>query len=54
MAEMLFGNEAKAKRWLLKPKESLSGSSPITMLSTLPGTRAVEDLLIQVAEGYSF
>ncbi|MGH8389323.1 MAG: antitoxin Xre/MbcA/ParS toxin-binding domain-containing protein [Pseudomonas sp.] len=54
MAEALFGNDAKAKRWLLKPKERFSGSCPIAMLSTFPGTRAVEKLLLEIAEGYSF
>ncbi|MCY1402532.1 hypothetical protein D3C87_994340 [compost metagenome] len=54
MAETLLGDNAKAKHWLLKPKESFSGRCPITMLSTYPGTRAVEELLLQVAEGRSF
>ncbi|WP_080957128.1 MbcA/ParS/Xre antitoxin family protein [Pseudomonas putida] len=54
MAESLFGNAAKAKRWPLKPKESFSGRFPITMLSTYPSTRAVEALLRQGAEGCTF
>lgn len=54
MTEVLFGNEVKARRWLAKPKERLSGKSPIEMLSTSHGTRVVEKMLIQVGEGYAF
>lgn len=54
MAGTLFGNDEKAKRWLSKPKERFSGKAPFAMLSTLPGTRLVEEMLIQVAEGIAF
>lgn len=53
MAETLFGNETKARRWLGKRKNSFLGSSPIAMLSTSQGTRAVEELMLQIAEGYA-
>ena len=53
MAEVIFGNHTKAKHWLSKPKESLLGNSPNEMLSTLEGTRLVEERLIQMAEGYA-
>ncbi|MCY1395163.1 hypothetical protein D3C76_276820 [compost metagenome] len=35
MAETLFGNDEKAKRWLAKPKERFSGRTPMAMLSTI-------------------
>ena len=54
MAEALFGNEEKARRWLCKIKTELSGQTPMVMLSTFPGTRRVEEMLIQVAEGFAF
>jgi uncharacterized protein (DUF2384 family) len=37
MAETLFRNEEKARCWLCKVKTSLSGKSPIAMLSNHPG-----------------
>lgn len=54
MADALFGDEAKARRWLNKPKERFDGKPPIAMLSTIQGTRQVEEMLIQMAEGFSF
>jgi putative toxin-antitoxin system antitoxin component (TIGR02293 family) len=53
MAEALFDDDVKARRWLSKPKDRLSGKSPIEMLSTLHGTRRVEEMLIRVAEAYA-
>ncbi|EJM15420.1 Protein of unknown function (DUF2384), partial [Pseudomonas sp. GM21] len=40
--------------WLSKPKTRFSGHSPIAMLSTSQGTRQVEEVLIQLAEGLVF
>lgn len=54
MAEVLFESDEKARRWLSKPKTRFSGKSPIAMLSTSPGTRQVEEVLIQFAEGLVF
>ncbi|NBA93409.1 antitoxin Xre/MbcA/ParS toxin-binding domain-containing protein [Pseudomonas sp. R5(2019)] len=54
MADVLFGNDEKAKRWLSKPKDRFSGRSPMAMLSTIQGTRQVEEMLIQLAEGFAF
>lgn len=54
MADAVFGNDEKAKRWLSKPKDRFSGRSPMAMLSTVQGTRQVEEMLIQLAEGYPF
>ncbi|HUH41048.1 MAG TPA: antitoxin Xre/MbcA/ParS toxin-binding domain-containing protein [Castellaniella sp.] len=54
MAQIVFGNKEKAKRWLSKPKDRFSGAEPLTMLSTVQGTRQVEEMLLQIAEGYAF
>ncbi|APC18313.1 antitoxin [Pseudomonas frederiksbergensis] len=54
MAEVLFGDGKKARRWLSKSKARFSGENPIALLSTSPGTRLVEEMLIQVAEGLAF
>jgi uncharacterized protein (DUF2384 family) len=54
MAQTLFGDDEKAKHWLSKSKDRFSGKSPIAMLSTTQGTRLIEELLIQTAEGLAF
>jgi len=54
MADAVFGNPEKAKRWLSKPKERFSDMSPMAMLSTVQGMRQVEEMLIQMAEGFAF
>ncbi|WP_442593724.1 antitoxin Xre/MbcA/ParS toxin-binding domain-containing protein [Parapusillimonas sp. JC17] len=54
MAQTVFGDRDKAKRWLSKPKERFNDQSPMSLLSTLQGTRQVEEMLLQIAEGYSF
>ncbi|MNI84957.1 hypothetical protein D3C73_1419060 [compost metagenome] len=54
MAEVVFGDTHKAQRWLSKSKARFSGENPIALLSTSPGTRLVEEMLIQVAEGLAF
>ncbi|WP_273822537.1 antitoxin Xre/MbcA/ParS toxin-binding domain-containing protein [Pseudomonas asplenii] len=54
MASAIFGDDQKARRWLSKPKERFSGSSPMAMFTTIQGTRQVEEMLIQLAEGFSF
>lgn len=35
MADTLFGNDEKAKRWLSKPKDRFSEKSPMAMLEIL-------------------
>jgi uncharacterized protein (DUF2384 family) len=51
MAEAVFGDNQKAQRWLSKPKQRFAMAPPFVLLSTDQGTRLVEQLLIQVAEG---
>ncbi|WP_213875807.1 antitoxin Xre/MbcA/ParS toxin-binding domain-containing protein [Pseudomonas sp. dw_358] len=54
MADVLFGNQEKARRWLSKPKDRFEGKTPVAMLSTIQGTRQVEEMLLQLAEGFAF
>lgn len=54
LAEAIFGDKDKARRWLNKPKTRFDGVSPASMLTTLQGCHLVEEMLIQIAEGYSF
>ena len=53
MAHTIFGDKAKARRWLTKPKQRFNGQPPLAMLTTLQGTRQVEEMLVQIAEGYA-
>lgn len=52
LAESIFACGEKAKRWLFSAKQRFSGENPIAMVSTVSGTRQVETLLIQGAEGF--
>lgn len=54
LARVLFDDPEKATRWLVKPKDSLSGSSPLAMLATPAGMHAVEGMLVKIAEGFAF
>ncbi|KJZ35755.1 antitoxin Xre/MbcA/ParS toxin-binding domain-containing protein [Pseudomonas fluorescens] len=54
LAEVIFGNDSKARRWLAEPKEVFSGATPIAMLSTIQGAQKVEEMLIQAVEGFTF
>lgn len=53
MARVIFGDDAKATRWLSKPKERLGGRKPYDLLSTTIGTEEVERMLIQVYEAFA-
>jgi len=53
LAQVIFGNEMKAMRWLSKSKERLAGRKPYEMLSTTPGIREVELMLIQASESFA-
>lgn len=54
LAEAVFGSSEKAKRWLSKPKERFSGQTPMALLTTQQGTSQVEEMLLQIAEGFAF
>jgi putative toxin-antitoxin system antitoxin component (TIGR02293 family) len=51
LAADVFGDAAKAHRWLRKPKSSLGGETPLTYLATEAGARAVEEMLNQIDHG---
>ena len=42
-AERVFGDPAKAHRWLRKPSRALNGAVPIELLETEEGARIVEN-----------
>lgn len=50
-AENVFGDPAKAHRWLRQPKRSLDGEAPLACLASESGARAVEEMLRQIQHG---
>ncbi|WP_158816581.1 antitoxin Xre/MbcA/ParS toxin-binding domain-containing protein [Methylocapsa sp. S129] len=50
-AARVFGNADKAARWLRKPNASLGGQTPLSLLRTETGAKAVEESLIQIDHG---
>jgi len=53
LAEEVFADDAKAGRWLRKPKQRFQGRTPLDLLQTEAGARIVEDLLLQLEFGYT-
>lgn len=51
LAERVFGDSAKAHRWLRKPKRSLSGDTPLDYLASENGARVVEEMLGRIEHG---
>ena len=51
LAEGVFGDHEKALRWLRKPKRRFENRSPLELLVTDVGSRAVEELLYQIDYG---
>ena len=51
MAEHVFGEPARAWRWLRKPKRLLADKTPIEMLATESGARIVEEIIFQIDHG---
>jgi putative toxin-antitoxin system antitoxin component (TIGR02293 family) len=51
LAEQVFGNRAKAHRWMRKPKRSLSGEAPLAYLASENGARIVEEMLGRIEHG---
>ena len=51
LAERVFGDFAKAHRWLRKPKRSLAGKTPLDYLASENGARIVEDMLGRIEHG---
>lgn len=50
-ADRVFGDPAKASRWLRKKSAALSGNTPLALLKSETGARAVDDLLGQIDHG---
>ena len=48
----VFGDREKARRWLSKPKHRFEERTPLSMMRTELGGRGVEEMLIQIDEGY--
>ena len=53
LAEEVFGDDAKAARWLRKPKSRFDGRTPFELLSTEAGARLVEEMLLQLDYGFT-
>lgn len=51
LAETVFGEEARAARWLRKPKRMFEGRSPLDLLATEAGARLVEAALQRIDHG---
>jgi putative toxin-antitoxin system antitoxin component (TIGR02293 family) len=52
LAVKVFGNPDKARRWLTKPKMRFEERTPLAMMRSDLGGRGVEEMLIQIDEGY--
>jgi putative toxin-antitoxin system antitoxin component (TIGR02293 family) len=50
-AEKVFGDPAKAHRWLRKPKRALNGETPVAFLASEEGARTVEQMLHRIDHG---
>jgi len=51
LAERVFGDPAKAQRWMRKPKRSLSSATPLAYLASESGARLVEEMLGRIEHG---
>jgi putative toxin-antitoxin system antitoxin component (TIGR02293 family) len=52
LAVRIFGDKAKAHRWLRKPKRTLGQATPLTYLASEAGARLVEDMLYRIDSGF--
>jgi putative toxin-antitoxin system antitoxin component (TIGR02293 family) len=50
-AERIFGESAKAHRWLRKPKRALNGATPVDFLVSEAGARKIEEWLYRIDYG---
>lgn len=53
LAEEVFGDDAKASRWLRKAKVRFEGRAPLELLRTEAGARLVEEMLLQLDYGFA-
>ena len=51
LAEHVFGDSARAWRWLRAEKRQFRGRSPLQLMVTEAGARLVEELLYRIDEG---
>jgi putative toxin-antitoxin system antitoxin component (TIGR02293 family) len=51
-AEQVFGDKARALKWLHAPKRRLGGRTPFQLLATAEGAQVVEEELVAIDEGY--
>ena len=51
LAEDVFGDDAKANRWLREKLGLLDGKSPLELVRTESGARVVEQLLAKIVWG---
>ena len=52
LAEQIFGDKAKADRWMRKPKRALGGATPLAYLASKAGARHVEEMLYRIDSGF--
>lgn len=52
LARGIFGDEAKLARWLNKGLKRFEGKSPSEMMESRDGLKKVEQLLIEIQEGF--
>ena len=50
-ADRVFGDAEKSSRWLRKKSAALAGNTPLALLKSETGARAVDDLLGQIDHG---
>lgn len=51
LAHSVFGDEAKAERWLGRSNRSLSGQTPLDLMKDELGVAVVREILEQIAHG---
>ena len=50
-AETVFGDPAKAKRWLSKPNVLLDGKAPLGVMDTPSGREKIDEMLVRIEYG---
>ncbi|HEY1647786.1 MAG TPA: antitoxin Xre-like helix-turn-helix domain-containing protein [Terracidiphilus sp.] len=51
LAVKVYGDREEGREWLLRPKDRFQEKSPLAMLRSEAGERAVEEFLYQIDEG---
>ena len=51
LAVKVYGNREDGKEWMVRPKRRFDEKAPLAMLRTEAGEEAVQESLIQLAEG---